>query len=67
MSLYVKYLDDDPFSSDDMAKLRCHIRELRDAAIERSDVLVCTPFVAGTLERLTRCNHCGRSSSIDRT
>lgn len=47
MSLYVKYLDDDPFSSDDMAKLRSHILELRDAAIERSDVLVCILFAAG--------------------
>lgn len=36
MSLYVKYLDDDSFSRGDMAKLRSHIRELRDAAIERS-------------------------------
>lgn len=45
-SLYVKYTDAEPFSGNDMSELRSHIRELRDATVERTDVLVCMPFAA---------------------
>jgi superfamily I DNA and/or RNA helicase len=44
--MYVNYRNGDTFSSNDLMKLRSAIRDLRDATIKRTDVLVCTPFAA---------------------